>query len=360
MKNIFTRKTFACLIFLANVCHTNVAANENTELMQNGMWKDPATGLIWSRCSLGLTWEDNKCNGMPQIFNSPRHSRESTLRAAREHSLGGFTDWRLPSIAELLTLRTCKVAMSPKKQDVPFEDAKILKSFESCVVQSRDAMPSISMEVFPDYNLRPHGHWASLYSNGVGLGWQAYFSGSGGFTERQFEEYAGYVRPVRSPIQSESAIVALFSKQLETQSDLALQEQRAQEARAAREAEVRRHTDAENEKRRQAEARAFQALLNAKDPQTMYLAAGRFERNGESNMAQQVYERLIERFPSSTWAVKANDQLLETRRVNSYNSTVQGANVEARERAFRACKVEMSSCYSRGGSNCYRNCESLR
>ena len=360
MDSIRTTKAIACLLLVMTLFSAGAADNENEELMQKGMWKDPATGLIWSRCSIGSVWQDNKCTGSPQLFNSQRHSRESTLRAAREHRLGGFTDWRLPSIAELLTLRTCQPAMSDSRKDIPFEDGAILKTFERCTGE----LMSIDTEIFPDYKLGQHGHyyghWASLYSNGVGLRWQAYFGSYGHFLERQFEHYAGYVRPVRAPTESNAAVAAVFARQLEAQSALALQERRSREAQAAREAELRRQADAEDERRRQAEAKAFETLLNARDPQAMYLAAGRLERNGQSTKAQQVYERLIERFPSTTWAVKANDQLLETRRVNSQNSAIQDVNADARARAVRMCRLEMDSCYSRGGSNCYRNCDSLR
>jgi hypothetical protein len=137
-------------------------------------------------------------------------------------------------------------------------------------------------------------------------------------------------------------------------------DKREREAREAREAEQRRLADAEAAKRRDAEERAMNAALQAKDPQAMYLAAGKYEREGESYRARQVYERLIERFPSSTWAVKANDQLLQNRRVDAVNSATQRASSEAGDRAYKACRIEMDTCYSHNGKNCYRNCDGLR
>lgn len=138
------------------------------------------------------------------------------------------------------------------------------------------------------------------------------------------------------------------------------QEKRERQTREARENEQRRLAEAEAAKRQAAEERAMNVVLNAKDPQVMYLAAGKLERNGESYKARQVYERIVDRFPSSTWAVKANDQLLQNRRVNEVNSISQRANSEAGERAYKACQIEMDSCYSRGGRDCYRNCKDLR
>ena len=78
----------------------------------------------------------------------------------------------------------------------------------------------------------------------------------------------------------------------------------------AREAEQARLTAIESEKRRKQEQARFDAAMNAKDPQAMYLAAGKYEREGDSYSARKVYGQIIDRFPSSTFAAKANDQLL--------------------------------------------------
>ncbi len=49
----------------------------------------------------------------------------------------------------------------------------------------------------------------------------------------------------------------------------------------------------------------------ADSPQALYLQAGKLERLGESAKAKAVYETIIDRFPASEFAVKANDRLLE-------------------------------------------------
>lgn len=147
---------------------------------------------------------------------------------------------------------------------------------------------------------------------------------------------------------------------LEQQRDKKLaQQKRERDIREAREAEQRRVAEAEAAKRQQAEERALNAALNGKDPQIMYLAAGKYEREGAADKAQQVYERLIERFSSSAWAVKANDQMLQIRRVEAVNSATRQANAEAGDLAYKACRIEMDSCYNRGGKDCYRRCDDL-
>lgn len=45
--------------------------------------------------------------------------------------------------------------------------------------------------------------------------------------------------------------------------------------------------------------------------QGLYLQAGKLERQGNRQQAQEAYELLIERFPDSELAVKANDRLLQ-------------------------------------------------
>ena len=45
--------------------------------------------------------------------------------------------------------------------------------------------------------------------------------------------------------------------------------------------------------------------------QSLYLKAGKLERQGEASKAREAYESVIDRFPASEFAVKANDRLLQ-------------------------------------------------
>lgn len=45
-------------------------------------------------------------------------------------------------------------------------------------------------------------------------------------------------------------------------------------------------------------------------PQSLYLQAGKEERSGSTAKAREIYESIIDRFPDSEFAVKANDRLL--------------------------------------------------
>jgi len=129
---------------------------------------------------------------------------------------------------------------------------------------------------------------------------------------------------------------------------------------------------AENAQRLKAE-KEFASLLKSKNPQTMYLAAGSYGRNGDGYKAKQVYEAIISRFPSSSWAVKANDQLNDTKRSNDAESAssqrqydAQRSNQEAASKSRIECSIRIShcedSCRPLSGSSksaCWSSCKSL-
>jgi len=73
-------------------------------LLQSGQWRDPTTGLIWARCSLGHTWNGSGCSGEAKKFDW-----WDAHQAALNHSEGGYTDWRLPTQPELASLMAGKV-----------------------------------------------------------------------------------------------------------------------------------------------------------------------------------------------------------------------------------------------------------
>lgn len=57
------------------------------------------TGLIWQRCSLGQSWDGTDCTGTATTF-----SWQQALAAGAQHTLGGFSDWRLPNKNELVSI----------------------------------------------------------------------------------------------------------------------------------------------------------------------------------------------------------------------------------------------------------------
>lgn len=60
---------------------------------------DEATGLMWSRCAMGQSIENNICTGKATTMTLP-----NALLAAEASQLASYDDWRLPNIKELTTL----------------------------------------------------------------------------------------------------------------------------------------------------------------------------------------------------------------------------------------------------------------
>lgn len=70
---------------------------------ENGTVTDTRTGLMWRQCSLGRVWEEGRCVGDAGTYAWDRTESALTL-VNDEGGLSGHTDWRLPSLVELLTL----------------------------------------------------------------------------------------------------------------------------------------------------------------------------------------------------------------------------------------------------------------
>lgn len=77
--------------------------NNRFELIE-GEAKDLKTGLIWQRCSVGMTWDGFACVGEVNFY---------TWEQALSHANG---QWRLPNIKELISIleRACTARMINK------------------------------------------------------------------------------------------------------------------------------------------------------------------------------------------------------------------------------------------------------
>ncbi len=131
--------------------------------------------------------------------------------------------------------------------------------------------------------------------------------------------------------------------------------------------------------------RKFEAVKKTRDPQALYLSAVRYESEGERSKAKTIYLLIMERFSTGPMAIKSADRLaaltdvqaIESsnssrehatrqasqdaeRRASDLKRSVERASSEAGSRAYQACRIEMDSCYSKGGKNCYRSCDALR
>tara|TARA_R110000751_G_scaffold15290_5_gene49499 strand:+ start:73796 stop:74257 length:462 start_codon:yes stop_codon:yes gene_type:complete len=70
----------------------------------DGTVTDASLGLVWMRCSLGQTWENETCSG-----NAHELTWQQALQAAHGYEYAGQLGWRVPNMKELasLTERAC-------------------------------------------------------------------------------------------------------------------------------------------------------------------------------------------------------------------------------------------------------------
>ena len=76
-----------------------------------------------------------------------------------------------------------------------------------------------------------------------------------------------------------------------------------------------------------ATAQAAEPVAPAETAQSLYLQAGKAERQDQQARARELYEAIIDRFPTSELAVKANDRLLDLLQVKGAPSATKPAPV---------------------------------
>lgn len=119
------------------------------------------TGLIWQRCSLGQSWDGTDCTGTATTF-----SWQQALAAGAQHTLGGFSDWRLPNKNELVS-----------------------------IVEYRCYAPAINNQQFP--NTSSSWYWSSSpYAGYSSYAWGVDFN-DGGVYGNEYG-HGGHVRLVRA------------------------------------------------------------------------------------------------------------------------------------------------------------------
>lgn len=120
-------------------------------LMKQGMWKDPRTGLVWSRCKLNEAWTGATCAAKKGPSSS---SLEEAVIAAYKLRLGGFEDWRAPTIDEINGLSHCidRGGFDTKDfREYRGDDGTPKRAYLSCKeVQGDGYLPVIGTpEIFP-------------------------------------------------------------------------------------------------------------------------------------------------------------------------------------------------------------------
>ncbi len=123
---------------------------------------DEATGLVWRRCGLGMTWQAGKgCTGKLLQFSQDSAAKE--IAALGE-------GWRMPKVSELYTL-----------------------------VDNGCGVPTIDTSVFPDVVVKPEGapYWTSTKVGATDLIVEVDFSD--GSYDGHSKGIPLPVRPVKGP-----------------------------------------------------------------------------------------------------------------------------------------------------------------
>lgn len=227
-------------------------------LLQSGQWRDPATGLIWTRCSLGQTWNGSGCDGQAKEFNW-----WDAHQAALKHSEGGHSDWRLPTAPELASLLAGKVQQGKAaylmQNKVNGEERwSGLSAAEQNDLQQNYFDSGQEGYVSPKLG-KPGAdnfgwYWSSSPDGGnSGLAWSVSFTNGNVFSSNR--NYLSGVRLVRASQSLEGGNAALLAFEQQAKNIyqdpayLKWQEEKRQEDARRQEEEARRQAEIERQQR---------------------------------------------------------------------------------------------------------------
>ena len=144
----------------------------------DGTVTDVVTKLQWKKCSEGQEWNNQTCTNNPTKY---KWDEAMNIKS----NFANYSDWRLPTIEELRTLRYCS------SEDQPFNDGK--KELNGC--KEGYTSPTIVTEMFP--NTPADGFWSSsTYTYYNSYAWQLYFNYGNDYNNNKGNSYV--VRLVRS------------------------------------------------------------------------------------------------------------------------------------------------------------------
>jgi hypothetical protein len=67
--------------------------------VQNDIVTDTKSGLMWTRCLIGAKWDGKTCEG-----KAIGYEWKKAQEVVKSSNYGGYSDWRIPTLAELKTL----------------------------------------------------------------------------------------------------------------------------------------------------------------------------------------------------------------------------------------------------------------
>lgn len=142
-------------------------SDADKQLMANGMWHDPKTGLTWMRCILGQKWNGSGCTrgeneSHPEIYT--QYGWEDAALKVSKLNFGGYSDWRIPTVEELYNLYNFNSCLSSSHQPTGYE-VKIPKNGGQGIIiapprcdgiTTANAEPNVDPSVFQFSGLTPN------------------------------------------------------------------------------------------------------------------------------------------------------------------------------------------------------------
>ncbi len=204
---MYFKSTFSIVFAVGVFIVSPVYAETDAQLLTKGQWHDPATGLVWMRCSVGQKWTGKACTGEPTKFTWQK-ALDVVAALSWSGGLAGRTDWRVPAIEELSTLRKCSKGWRRETEDdkttvegqvategnIATEELPNGQSVPSSCAEGSSS-PTLNTATFP--NTKSVGYWTSTpdatlrsYAKVV-----LFSSGTVGSGDKSYD---GYVRLVRT------------------------------------------------------------------------------------------------------------------------------------------------------------------
>lgn len=252
-----------------------------------GTWTDPRTGLMWSRCKVGMSWDESRNSCELYSDHADMKPWADAVLKVSKLSLFGYSDWRIPTVQEFATVyygreRDVPGCNSIHQVDLMHKDGK----FDlGCGERSADRklFPGINGEIIWTATASPEGRDKVMVL-------VASESETGGFESRpktpdKFGHNYYVVRGGSGPnFFTDAVSAAQEDKTLEQQVAKAADDaKKAQQAQAAQQAE-------QDRKAYQIRVAAFQRSLNAGDRAKQGLV---IKVSGDLALIQQSEKRCV-------------------------------------------------------------------
>ncbi|MBD8051986.1 Lcl domain-containing protein [Limnohabitans radicicola] len=346
----------------------NTSSGREYFASQDGqMIYDKKTGLVWMRCSIGQTWDGKSCLGSPRD-----HSFSGAMQAPSQVNaigFGGYRDWTLPNIVQLVSLRYCS------KGEYVGNDLRPIRASVFGVEMPRacsgGVSPAIDPVVFPNTIAGSYRTSSKNPADDFHTGIRIDFR-RGYIDTNSLDDQGGSVRLVRkNPISSDEAAQAFpvdYASLSQTFEVLARDKQQieneAKELKAKQEAE-QRQVAAKREEEQRAQAAKAEAEFKTMFPRLGRCIVGESVTHRELLNASQSsgnaladiiwnshtkaqyvieYEAVVEGFVGSKVKTTINGYQVKQLKAGSY---VDGADMRSRVAGYADKMVGKTQFYDR-------------